>query len=699
MTQSLMVVATEPGTGKSAISLGLLDQFERAGVRACFFKPVGLTNGSGGIDPDVTFIHAALGLTKSPEDSVAVTSAEVSAAIQSGTYDDVLDRILEAHSRLAEGKDVVICEGLDSMSAFPALESDINIDIAKNLDAPLLLITSAHQREVEEVVSNVALAKGQLEERGVEVLGVIINRIDERRRDEFTDNLRWQLRDKNIALYGALPTLPELARPRLCDVVKALDAKVLAGEQYLQAQVRHVLIAAMGLDNALHYFQDGSLVIAPGDREEILLAAASTYACTDVPRPSGIVLTGGFEPRRKVMQLSRSLSGGSLPILKVSANTFDAAITINDIKPSLGENQEGKALAIRSAIDEYVEMEELLEKRFATTRKVITPKRFLRTLRDKARANKRTIVLPESNIDRILKAVRELRRHDLVNVILTGNDQEVRKYAQQLDVELDDGVTIVDPRSDTHFDEYVATLVELRKHKGLHEEMARDLMRDRTYFSTMMVYKGRAHGMVSGATTTTQATVRPAFEFIRTKPGFNSVSSVFFMCLPDRVLVYGDCAVIPNPTVEQLAEIALASAETAQAFGIEPRVAMLSYSTGASGKGADVEAVRQATELVKQKNPTLCVEGPIQYDAAVDPQVARTKLPDSKVAGRATVFIFPDLNTGNNTYKAVQRSSGAIAIGPVLQGLRKPVNDLSRGATVTDIVNTVIVTAIQAQAE
>ena len=699
MTQSLMVVATEPGTGKSAISLGLLDQFERAGVQACFFKPVGLTNGSGGIDPDVTFIHKALGLAGSPEDSVAVTSSEVSAAIQGGRYDDVLDRILEAHSRLAEGKDVVICEGVDSMSAFPALESDINIDIAKNLDAPLLLVTSAHQREVEEVASNISLAKGQLEERGVEVLGVIVNRIDERRRDEFTDNLRWQLRDKNVVMYGALPALPELARPRICDVVKTMGAKVLAGEQYLQTQVRNVLIAAMGLDNALHYFQDGSLIIAPGDREEILLAAASSYACTDVPRPSGIVLSGGFEPRRKVMQLSRSLSGGSLPILKVSANTFDTAIAINDIKPSLGENQEGKALAIRSAMEEYVEVEELLEKRFATTRKVITPKRFLRTLRDKARANKRTIVLPEANVDRILKAVRELRRHDLVNVILTGEDHEVRKYAQQLDVQLDDGVTIVDPRTDSHFDEYVATLVELRKHKGLHEEMARDLMRDRTYFSTMMVYKGRAHGMVSGATTTTQATVRPAFEFVRTKPGINSVSSVFFMCLPDRVLVYGDCAVIPNPTVEQLAEIALASAETAQAFEIEPRVAMLSYSTGASGKGADVEAVRQATELVKQKNPSLCVEGPIQYDAAVDPQVARTKLPDSKVAGRATVFIFPDLNTGNNTYKAVQRSSGAIAIGPVLQGLRKPVNDLSRGATIADIVNTVIVTAIQAQAE
>jgi phosphate acetyltransferase len=273
----------------------------------------------------------------------------------------------------------------------------------------------------------------------------------------------------------------------------------------------------------------------------------------------------------------------------------------------------------------------------------------------------------------------------------------VRKYAAQLDVELDAGVTIVDPTADGEFEDYVQTLVELRKAKNLTEVQARDLMRDRTYFGTMMVYKGRAHGMVSGATTTTEATLRPALQFIKTRPGFKNVSSVFFMCLPDRVLVYGDCAVIPKPTVEQLAEIALSSAQTAHAFGIDPRVAMLSYSTGTSGKGQDVDFVRQATELVRQRDPALNVEGPIQYDAAIDPAVARTKLPNSKVAGRATVFVFPDLNTGNNTYKAVQRSANAIAIGPILQGLNKPVNDLSRGASVTDIVNTVMFTAIQAQ--
>ena len=698
MVQSLMVVATEPGTGKSVISLGLLDQFERQGVRACYFKPVGLSNAGTGTDPDVKFIHATVGVSIPPTNPVAVTSKEVSSAIQNGGYDDILDRILESHHRLSADTDVVILEGLDSMSAFPALESDINIDIAKNVDATLLLVTSGYERSVEDVVANVTLARGQLEERGAEVLGVIVNRVEAERRDEFTDSLRWHLRQEKLALYGVLPVLPVLALPRVCDVVETLRAKVLSGHAHLEAQTRSVLVAAMGLNNALHYFEDGCLVIAPGDREEILLAAAAAYACNDVPRPAGIVLSGGFEPRRKVMQVARSLSAANLPILQVSTPTFQTAIAINNIKPALGAQQEGKALAIRSAIEEYVEIEELLEQRFATSKKVVTPKRFLRQLRDRARANKQTIVLPESNVDRILKATRELRRHDVVDVVLLGEEAEVRRSAQQLNVTLDDGVTIVDPRTDSHFEEYVQKLVELRRHRGLHEEMARDLMGDRTYFGTMMVHQGRADGIVSGATTTTQATLRPAFEFIRTKQGFKSVSSVFFMCLPSRILVYGDCAVIPNPTVEQLAEIALASAQTAEAFGIEPRIAMLSYSTGTSGKGEDVEFVREATQLVKERNPKLCVEGPIQYDAAVDPQVARTKLPDSQVAGRATVFIFPDLNTGNNTYKAVQRSSGAIAIGPVLQGLKKPVNDLSRGATVTDIVNTVIVTAIQAQA-
>jgi phosphate acetyltransferase len=630
---------------------------------------------------------------------VAVSSAEVRAAIAAGRYEDILDRILEAHARLAESADVIICEGVDSMQAFPALESDINIDIARNINAATLLLTGARGRHAGAVIDDIRLVRKKLEERGAQVFGVVINRVDPTHHGDFADEARRLLKKEGLQLYGVLPEIMQLSSPRVADVVRELGAEVLVGEHHLETRFGRALVAAMGLENALHYMEESALVITPGDREEILLAAAAAHAAENVPRPSGVVLTGGFEPRRKVMQLVRALSGGRLPILRVDTPTYETTIAVSAIQSSLEEGQDDKALAIREAMEEYINVDALMQERFAPTERVLTPKRFLRDLRDKARADKKTIVLPEGNVDRILKATEALRRQDIANIVLVGDDGEVRRYAGQLGVTLDDGVEIVNPLTDAAFDDYVDTLVELRKHKGLPKDMAQDLMRDRNYFGTMMVYKGRADGLVSGSTTTTQATLRPAFEFVRAREGFKHVSSVFFMCLPDRVLVYADCAVIPNPTTEQLAEIALASADTAAAFGIEPRVAMLSYSTGASGKGEDVDTVRAATALVRERNPTLKVEGPIQYDAAVDPGVARTKLPDSDVAGRATVFIFPDLNTGNNTYKAVQRTAGAIAIGPVLQGMRKPVNDLSRGATITDIVNTAIVTAIQAQAE
>lgn len=697
MTKSLMVVATEPGTGKSILTLGLVDQLERHGARVRYFKPVAVSQESGEIDPDVRFIHQALGISIPVEELVAMHSHQVREALAHDRYGDVLDRILDIHAKIARDGELVICEGVDSDKAFPALDSDINIDIAKNIGATVLLVANGHKRRVDEVVTNIKLAHNQLHERGADVCGVLINRVNEQRHGDFSDNARRALKKDGIHLFGVIPNLPVLASPRLTDVVRAVDAAVLFGEQYLESRVGSVLVAAMGLENALHHIKEGSLIITPGDREEILLAAAASYACENEPRPSGILLTGGFEPRRKVMQLARVLSGGRLPILSVEQTTYDTTIAVNAVEPALFEGQEDKLLAVREALEEYVDTRDLLNGRLKNRRRVMTPKRFLNALREKAAADKKTIVLPEGNVDRILKAAEVLRRDDVVDIVLLAEEAELRKQAGLLGVELDDNVQIVDPRTDPAFESYVQALVELRKHKGLPEDMARDLMGDRTYFGTMMVYQGRADGMVSGSTTTTQATLRPAFEFVKNRPDIRHVSSVFFMCLPDRVLVYGDCAVIPNPTVEQLADIAIASAQTAAAFGIEPKVAMLSYSTGSSGKGEDVEAVRAATALVKERAPRLQIEGPIQYDAAIDPAVARTKLPDSEVAGQATVFIFPDLNTGNNTYKAVQRSAGAIAVGPVLQGLKRPVNDLSRGATITDIVNTVIVTAIQAQ--
>ncbi|MDF1561855.1 MAG: phosphate acetyltransferase [Deltaproteobacteria bacterium] len=696
MARCVMVIANEAGTGKSVVSLGLVDQLERHGARTAYFKPIGMSQAEATADADVRFVNGILGRSADARSAIGMSSGEVTRGIQQGRYDEVMDRILEAYGKVAEKAEVVLCEGVDSLRAFPTLDSDINIDLARNLSASVLLVVNGHDTRADAIASNIALASAKLRERGADLAGVIVNRAEPRRQEEIADTVRRELKALSLPLYGVLPDLPALARPRVRDIVRALGARVLLGEEMLDAQVSETLVAAMGLENALHYISEGSLVITPGDREEILLAAAAAFGCPEVARPAGVLLTGGFEPRRKVLQLVHGLCKGRLPVLSVDAHTYDTAIAVNATQPVLEEDQEDKALAIRAAMEDYVDLESFLGRKLDPDKIVVTPRRFLRDLRDKARAHKKTIVLPEGNVDRIIKATEVLRRRDVVDVVLLGDVDEIGKLADHLGVSFDSGVTLVDPRRDPMLDDYVDTLVELRKHKGLPRPTAHDLMTDRTYFGTMMVYKGRADGMVSGSTTTTQATLRPAFEFVKTRPGIENVSSVFFMCLPDKVLVYGDCAVIPNPTAEQLAEIALASAETAAAFGIEPRVAMLSYSTGESGKGHDVELVRRATELAKARNPNLLLEGPIQYDAAVDPAVARTKLPESQVAGRATVFIFPDLNTGNNTYKAVQRSADAIAIGPVLQGLAKPVNDLSRGATITDVVNTVIVTAIQA---
>jgi len=698
MAKAIMVVATESGTGKSVISLGLCDAFARQGARVAFFKPVSGSTGNGHRDPDVHFVHKMAMLQIPREEMVAVSPDDVTAAIKKGRYDDAIDRILEAYGKLAKKADVIVCEGVDSVSAFPALESDINVDIAKNIDAATVLVTSGAKRSVEEVVSNVVVARSQLVERGADICGVFVNRVEERRHADFCDQVRRQLSAHKIHLFGVLPDLPVLSSPRITDVVRALKAEVISGDdETLDVRIGEVLVVAMGLDNALHYFHDNCLIITPGDREEILLAAAACHACKNMPRPAGVVLTGGFEPRRKVMDLVTGLARRRLPILRVETMTFETAINVSNVHPVLDESQEDKAFAIRRAIDEYADIERICGNKIDGAAHVVTPRRFLRELREKARANKKTIVLPEGNVERMIKAAEELRQQDSVNLIILGDENEVHGLAKLLGVKFDSGVEVVDYRKDKQLDDYIKTLVDLRKHKGVNEDVARDLLADRNYYGTMMVYKNRAQGMVSGSTTTTAQTIRPAFEIIKTKTGISSVSSVFFMCLPDRVLVYGDCAVIPKPTAEQLAEIALMSADTAKAFGIEPRVAMLSYSTGASGKGPEVDLVREATEMVRKRNPGLDVDGPIQYDAAIDPSVAKTKLPESKVAGRATVFIFPDLNTGNNTYKAVQRSAGAIAVGPVLQGLNNPVNDLSRGASVTDIVNTVNITAILAQ--
>jgi phosphate acetyltransferase len=453
----------------------------------------------------------------------------------------------------------------------------------------------------------------------------------------------------------------------------------------------------MQLHNCLLRLQKNTLIVAPGDRGDILIGVLQANISKNYPKVAGMILTGGLMPEPSILKLIEGLDT-VLPVITVETGTFETVTKVAGTQSRISYyNKEKIALAI-STFDKYIDIQSIGEKINTFQTRNITPRMFQYQIVKRAKSNKKHIVLPEGGDDRILIAANQLVKQDIVKITILGNKENIIAASNRLNLSMDfDKIQIIDPATSNKYDSYVDELVELRKSKNLQKEMARDLMLDVSYFGTMMVFKGDADGMVSGAEHTTQHTIRPALQFVKTKPGVNTVSSVFFMCLPNRVAVFGDCAVNPNPTSEQLAEIAISSAETSIMFGIEPKIAMLSYSSGTSGEGEDVDKVRRATEIIREKRPDLKVEGPIQYDAAVDPSVGKQKLPNSQVAGQASVLIFPDLNTGNNTYKAVQRETGALAIGPMLQGLNKPVNDLSRGCTVDDVFNTVVITAIQAQ--
>jgi len=553
----------------------------------------------------------------------------------------MLERILEAYKSYEKGHDFVLIEGTSYQGPTVPFEFDVNADLARTLAAPVLVLVSGKDRTANDIYDNTIFAKERFGQRGCDLLGVIVNRASADGFEELVTTLAKRFKAAKIPFAGAM-------------------------------------------------------VITSGDRADILLGLMASQTSSKTPSLAGILLSNGLRPSETLDRVIRGLRNTQLPVLLVETGTYQTAIDVSHVASAITPQSFRKIETARILFEENIDANVIRAGISAPRGVRMNPQLFLHTLIEKARSDRRRIVLPEGTEERILRAVESLRRRNVVDLTLLGNEDEIRDLAAKLKVSLD-GVQVIDPTTSDRLEAYAATYYELRKHKGVTEQAARDVMQDPSYFGTMMVHLGDAHGMVSGSINTTAHTVRPALEFVKTREGFTLVSSVFFMCLPDRVLVYGDCAVNPNPTAEQLAEIALASADTAAAFGIEPRVAMLSYATGGSGSGADVEMVRTATELARQRRPDLAIDGPLQYDAAVDAGVARTKLPDSSVAGRATVFIFPDLNTGNNTYKAVQRSSGAIAVGPVLQGLRKPVNDLSRGCTVPDIVNTVAITAIQAQ--
>jgi phosphate acetyltransferase len=699
MLKNAYLATTGPGTGKSALALGLMSFLRHEIERVGYFRPIARSGPEKGSSPDqrAELIRSVFALADDSRDMVGITDHRATDLIATGRYDDMLQEIVSAYKRYEADHDFVLIEGTNYQGPTVAFEFDVNADIARNLGAPILLAVSGRGHSTEDIADNAILSKEKFVERDCDLLAVIVNRANEQNLPELCVALSDELQKAGIVFAGAIPEEEILARPRMDEIASALDAEVLYGDCYLDNLVFGFRIASMQLMTILGRLESGALVITSGDRADVLLGLMASQISRKTANLSGILLSSGLRPSDEVDRVIRGLRETRLPVLAVETGTYETAINVSHVVSTITPSSQRKIETARILFEQHVRADVLREAISTARIEKLTPTLFLHNIIEQARADRRHIVLPEGTEERILRAVDALQRRKVVDLTLLGDEDEIRDRAAKLKVDLS-GVMIVDPITSDRLEDYASCYHDLRQHKGVTREIAREALQDVTFFGTMMVHRGDADGMVSGSVTTTAQTIRPALEFIKTKPGCGLVSSIFFMCLQDRVLVYGDCAVNPNPTAEELAEIAVASADTAAAFGIKPRVAMLSYATGTSGTGADVEKVRTATRIARTKRPELDIDGPLQYDAAIDAGVARTKLPASSVAGRATVFVFPDLNTGNNTYKAVQRSAGAIAVGPVLQGLRKPVNDLSRGCTVPDIINTVAITAIQAQA-
>ena len=680
---AIYIASPEGETGKSTIALGILHRLTATVPRVGVFRPIARREQRDYI-LELLLAHSDAGL--SYDDCVGVSYQRLHTD-PDGAIADIVDRYHEVADRC----DAMVIVGSDYTDVATPTELSVNARIAANLSAPVLLSVRATGRTPAEIVAVIKLCLAELSNQYTHTVAVVANRCE----PEKMDAVLAACQGLGPRVY-VLPEEPLLVAPTVGELCTAVQGTLVHGDPSLLArEVMGVMVAGMTADHVLERLTEGAAVITPGDRSDVVLAVASAHAAQGFPSLSVIILNGGLPLHPSITKLVTGL-GIRLPVLTTELRTFETASAVAAARGRVTAASRRKIDTAIEIMDRHFDMSDLLERLAIPMPTVTTPQMFTYQLMERARADRKRIVLPEGDDDRILQAAGRLLRRGVADLTILGDESEVRTRAAELGVDLHEA-TVVDPRTSELCERFAEQYAEMRKSKGINIEQAREIVHDVSYFGTMLVHNGLVDGMVSGAAHTTAHTVRPAFEIIRTQPGVSTVSSIFLMCLSDRVLAYGDCAIVPDPTADQLADIAISSAHTASQFGIEPRVAMLSYSTGDSGSGAGVDKVREATELVRRRDPGLLVEGPIQYDAAVDPGVASAKMPDSAVAGRATVLIFPDLNTGNNTYKAVQRSAGAIAIGPVLQGLNKPVNDLSRGALVEDIVNTVAITAIQAQ--
>ncbi|MDP2088340.1 MAG: phosphate acetyltransferase [Flavobacteriaceae bacterium] len=695
MNKAIFIATSEPNSGKSIVALGLMSLLLGKTAKVGYFRPIINDVEEGQKDNHVETVLSYFKLDMQYEEAFAFPRSKIIKKKNKGKVGEIIDVIIDKFKNLEDKFDFVLVEGTDFAGEGTVIELDLNVLIAKNLGIPTLIVESGVGKTLDGFLENLYLAYDSFKEKDVEVLGVFANKVQHVNIELVRTSLMNYLPDN--VLVNVIPLIETLDRPTMREIMDELDGKVLFGEEFLNNQTGNKAVGAMQLHNYLKHIDENVLVITPGDRADIILGALQAHISANYPSISGIVLSGNIIPEESILKLIRGLPQ-IVPIIAVEEGTFSVTNKIGNIKSKIYAANTPKISTSINVFDNYVAVEKLANRLITFVPEGITPRMFQYNLLKRAKLNKKHIVLPEGNDDRVLLAAERLLELDVVDLTILGNRKDIELKTIELGLSLlPKKAVIIDPAKSELYDNYVQTLYELRKHKNVNLEMARDLMTDVSYFGTMMVYLGHADGMVSGAVHTTQHTIKPALQFIKTKPKTSLVSSIFFMCLEDRVSVFGDCAINPNPTAAELAEIAISSADSSLAFGIEPKIAMLSYSSGTSGQGEEVNKVREATEIVKKLRPELKIEGPIQYDAAVDMRVGQSKMPNSEVAGQASVLIFPDLNTGNNTYKAVQRETGALAIGPMLQGLNKPVNDLSRGCTVDDIYNTVIITAIQAQ--
>jgi len=690
-TRSLMIISPEGNSGKATTALGVIDLLIRQGLKVGVYRPVfrETEKAPGSHDETLEMLleHANSPLTYDEACGVTYDSIHENP-------DEAMAQIVAKYHEIAPKVDVLVVLGTDYTDVSSSTELNINARIAANLGAPVLLVVSGLGRTDEAANATAAMALSELKKNHAAVIGTVYTRLE----GDINADRKSKLQPEADMPVWAVPEESFLGAPTIAQLKKAVKGKLFLGDpDLLNREATDVVVGAMSLRHLLDRIHDGDVVITAGDRTEVLIGLLSAQKAPEFPTLAGIILTGGYQPKGNVNRLVHAMNP-NVPVILTDMDTYPAAREASKSRGRITSQSTRKIDMARQLFDDAVDGNDLLQRIAVKRTGVVTPLMFEYSLIERASKQKERIVLPEGSDDRILRAASTVLARGIADLIILGDEGKIRQRAAELGLDIS-GAKIISPHDPKLVEKYAEIYTKLREKKGMTIDRAREIVQDVSYFGTMMVYTGDADGMVSGAAHTTAHTIRPSFETIKTKPGISSVSGVFLMCLEDQVLVYGDCAVIPDPTAEQLADIAISSAETAEQFGIDPKIAMLSYSTGDSGTGADVDKVREATKLVRERRPDLEVEGPIQYDAAVDAAVAATKLPNSTVAGKATVFVFPDLNTGNNTYKAVQRSSGAVAIGPVLQGLNKPVNDLSRGALVEDIVNTIAITAIQAQAE